>query len=162
MKKKLFKLLTISFLVLLLFGCGLSKNNKKDFIEEDFRITLTEKFEKKDLANFTYYYQSDTALVTALKETFESVSSVGLTNDSSALDYLTKVATLNSKNSEIKARGNYNYFEYESTISGETFYYLCVGYKSDDAFWLLNFGCQSSNKDILLEQFFEWADSVKF
>jgi len=158
MKNKFLKLFLSLILVLALCACGKSE---KTFEEEGFKITLTNEFAKKDLENFTYYYQSLTSFVTALNEPMTTLEYLGLSNASTVEDYLTEVASANKKEADIKTRNNYAYFDFESTTDNNTFYYLCAAYKSDNGFWLLNFGCKAEDKDKMSEQFLTWADSVE-
>ncbi len=157
MKRRLFKLFSILLVLVLIVGCSSSKV----FDEGDFKITLTSDFEKSELEDVTYYYVSDDALVTALKETVEELSVLGITKDSTIEDYAKLVIKANDKDDEYQLKGDYAYFEYEATVEGSDFYYIAVTYKAKDAFWLVNFMCTKKDKSLFKNKFFDWADSVE-
>ena len=109
----------------------------------------------------TYYYESDEALVTALKESFEDLSIVGISKDSTIEDYVKLIIESNEKDDHYELKSNYAYFEYEATVDGSDFYYIAVTYKGKDAFWLVNFMCTKEDKNNYKNKFLDWADSVE-
>ena len=131
------------------------------FEENDFKITLSNSFKKGELESVTYYYESDEALVTALKESFEDLSIVGISKDSTIEDYVKLIIESNEKDDHYELKGNYAYFEYEATVDGSDFYYIAVTYKGKDAFWLVNFMCTKEDKNNYKNKFLDWADSVE-
>ena len=90
------------------------------------------------------------AIVTGLKEEFSTLEAAGLTKDSTVEDYAKAVTTNNQKDSEIKTEDGLTYFTYTSDV------------KSNDAFWLFNFACDSSNQEKFESTFKTWAKSVSF
>ena len=158
MRKNLIKLFSIVLVALLLFGCS---KDTKTFEEDDFKITVEGDFKKDELAGFTYYYESSDVIVTALKESFTSLKSLGVNNETTLEEYTKLILTSNNKEEELKTRNDYMYFEYTSTVDGDDFYYIAATYKSDDAFWLINFMCMKSDKNKFKEKFLSWADTVE-
>ena len=108
-------------------------------------ITLTDEFTEKDLVSATVYFESMDAIVTGLKE-----------------DYAKAVTTNNQKDSKIKTEDGLTYFTYTSDVNGKTYFYIATMYKSNDAFWLFNFACDSSNQEKFESTFKTWAKSVSF
>ena len=157
MKKRLFRIFSLFLVLLLIVGCS----NTKVFEENDFKITLSNSFKKGELESVTYYYESDEALVTALKESFEDLSIVGISKDSTIEDYVKLIIESNEKDDHYELKGNYAYFEYEATVDGSDFYYIAVTYKGKDAFWLVNFMCTKEDKNNYKNKFLDWADSVE-
>ncbi len=157
MKKRLFRIFSLFLVLLLIVGCS----NTKVFEEKDFKITLSNSFKKGELESVTYYYESDEALVTALKESFEDLSIVGISKDSTIEDYVKLIIESNEKDDHYELKGNYAYFEYEATVDGSDFYYIAVTYKGKDAFWLVNFMCTKEDKNNYKNKFLDWADSVE-
>lgn len=163
--KKLLMGLFCGFAAILLVGCeDVEVSNSKEFKEEDFSITLTEDFYKKDIVSATYYYESLDSIAMALKEEFSNLESVGITEDSTLEDY-TKLVLINNKMTEDKLKysddKSYVYFEYEKEVSGSDMYYLAVVKKGTDAFWLMNFACKAEQKADLQDNFFDYASSIK-
>jgi len=157
MKRRIFKIFSLLLVLVLIVGC----TSSKVFDEGDFKITLTDDFEKGTLDSVTYYYESPTAGVTVLKETIESLKAIDITSDSSVEDYIKLVIEANEKSGDYKLKNNYAYFDYEASVEGTDFYYIAVTYKAKDAFWLVNFMCTKDQKSMFEKQFFEWADSVE-
>lgn len=157
MKKRLFRIFSLFLVLLLIVGCS----NTKVFEEKDLKITLSNSFKKGELESVTYYYESDEALVTALKESFEDLSIVGISKDSTIEDYVKLIIESNEKDDHYELKGNYAYFEYEATVDGSDFYYIAVTYKGKDAFWLVNFMCTKEDKNNYKNKFLDWADSVE-
>lgn len=157
MKKRLFRIFSLFLVLLLIVGCS----NTKVFEEKDFKITLSNSFKKGELESVTYYYESDEALVTALKESFEDLSIVGISKDSTIEDYVKLIIESNEKDDQYKIKDKYAYFEYEATVDESDFYYVAVTYKGKDAFWLVNFMCTKEDKNNYKNKFLDWADSVE-
>ncbi len=157
MKKRLFRIFSLLLVLFLIVGCS----STKVFEEKDFKITLPNSFKKGDLESVNYYYESNDALVTALKESFEDLSTLGISKDSTIEDYVKLIIESNEKDDHYELKDNYAYFEYEATVEDNDFYYIAVTYKGKDAFWLVNFMCTKEDKSYYKKKFFEWADSVE-
>lgn len=163
-KLKLFSILLVA--TLLLSGCGSNKetDNTKQYSDNGFSITLPSDFYKKDLASVTVYYESKYAIVTALKESFDTLEAADLNSKSTLEDYA-KAVVANNKQDDVKLEmsedGKFIYFIYEKEVSGKDFYYTAAVYKSEDAFWLVNFACEDKNKETYSEKFIDWAKTVE-
>ncbi|MDE7439541.1 MAG: hypothetical protein K2N23_03440 [Clostridia bacterium] len=132
----------------------------KTFEKAGMKITLTTSFHEKDLVSQTAYYESRTELVMALKEDFGSTGAGSYT-----LTQYTNMVMSNNKLSveKFEREGkDYMYFSYEKSVSGKDFYYFVTTFKADDAFWLIQFACDSQYKNSKQNTFFKYADSVTF
>ena len=158
MKRKGICTLIIFALCLFLTGC----DKTKIYTSHGMSIEMPVGFYEKSLASTTVYFESQTAIVTGLKETFTTLSQVGLDKDSSVNDYLELVLENNQKEENLKEDENLVYFTYEANVSDKDFFYTTVGYKANDSFWLLNFACEKENKDTYASEFLKWAKTVKF
>ena len=161
MKKKICAIISALTALLLcvvgIAGCSFEKT----FEKAGMQITLTSSFYEKELVSQTAYYESRTALVTCLKEEFSSVPGV---SSYSLSEYTDAVKSANKLQSEVQTREgkDYLYFTYEKTVSGNDYFYLATTHKADDAFWLIQFACFTSQKDNKTETFLKWADTVTF
>ena len=79
MKKKGIYILLIFAFCLFLTGC----DKTKTYTSHGMSIEMPKGFYEKSLASATVYYESPTAIVTGLKETFTTLSQVGLDKNSS-------------------------------------------------------------------------------
>lgn len=161
MKKRYFALILLVCLCLTVLG-GCFKAKDKEFSKAGMTITLTTRFAEKELISQTAYYESSNALVTALKE---PVSSAPSFKDYTLEQYTQAVLNVNKlNNTKIdKPEGkDYYSFAYEKTVNETEFYYFATTFKTEDAFWLIQFACTSANKNKLQESFEKWASSVAF
>ena len=164
--KKFKYLIVVLVAILLSGGCSFNEeeSNNKQYYDNGFSITLPSDFYKKDLASVTVYYESEYAIVTALKESFTTLETVGLNSNSSIEDYAKAVIKNNKQDDadlQLSEDGNFAYFVYEKEVSGKEFYYTAVVYKADDAFWLVNFACEDKNKEEYSEKFIDWASTIE-
>ena len=130
----------------------------KTFSKSGMSITLTDKFYEKEQIAYTAYYESSNAIVVCLKEDFGSISSsYTLTQYANAV-----IENNNLSNSQVTTHDNYVDFSFERSVSGKDFYYYARCFKTTDAFWLVQFGILSSQKDEMSSKIQSWADSITF
>lgn len=143
---------------------GLTQSEPQTFDEQGYSITLPGGFEKQETPEgLTYYFLSRDAIVTALKEDFTTLSSIGLSEQSTLQDYAEAVQSANSavSPSEITTSSEgVTYFTYQNTVDGEEYFYLATVHKGPEAFWLCNFACMLNQKDTMTDQFLEWAQTI--
>lgn len=159
--KKIFAIVTIMLGALIITGCS-ALETTKEYSANGVSVTMDEGFVQKENVAYTTYFLSDNAMFLALKEDFSSLSQIGLSENSSLKDYAEVIKTANNLENEFKEQDNFMYTTYESEVSGKEFFYLAAVYKTDDSFWLVNFACSSSDKDVYTKKFLEWAKTVKF
>ena len=155
--KKFFKLFSVLLIFFALVACG----NDKIFKEKDFKITLSNDFKKSELEDYTYYYESDGALVTVLEETLEELEEFELTKESTAKDYMDLIVKLNEKDDKIIEENGFVYIEYTASVEENEFYYLTTAYKADNSFWLISFMCNAEDKSLMHKKFLSWAKSIE-
>lgn len=139
--------------------------NDKIFSKSGLSITLTDDFVEKTLMSQTSYYESLTSIVTTLKEPFENLEAIGLSKDSTLKEYAQEVIKTNGfdkSGTTIQEGGGFTGFEYTSDVSGVTVNYVAVVFKSNDAFWLVQFACQEDNYAQFSPIFNKWAKSIVF
>lgn len=159
MNKKILVLLGV--FALILCGCD-QKIKEKEYENNHFKITMQEGFYEKDLAAATIYYESSNVLFTSIKESFEDLAIVGLDKDSTIDEYAKVVMANNKAEYDLQEKNDITYFTYEKEIQGKEFYYLTSIFKTNDAFWLISFGCESKNKEIYESNFIKWLNTISF
>jgi hypothetical protein len=107
-------------------------------------------------------WESSDSLVIALTEEVDTLEPLGITMDSPVSDYLALVQTNSMLDSPLQTEGDLTYFTYEKTVDNQDFYYLAVGLKAPDAFWLVQFAGLQSEQDKLTERFLGWAGTITF
>ena len=134
--------------------------NTKEFSSNGLNITLNENFKEVKQEGFTVAYECYNVAVMALKEPFTIAPGAA---DLSLQEYGNMVIETNGlSNSSLKTVESLTCFEYEATPEDTTYYYFAAVYKSDDAFWLINFATKKSDKNEYYPQMVEWARSVNF
>ncbi len=146
----------------LLGGCFNKTVKQKEYSSHGFTIKMEDGMDEKDLATATAAFVNDKVVVTVLKEEFSILEAIDINKDSKIEDYAKAVVKNNKADYELKEKDGLYYFEYEKAVNGKDFYYLATLYKSDDAFWLVNFACEKSNKSNYQDSFMEWAKTVTF
>ena len=166
-KRKFFPVLIIAALVGGVAGffvtSGIMDTVKPEtFSSGGMQITLTSEFEETDMAGFTVCYDSRTAAVFALKESFTLMPGFG---DYTLTEYGQLVLDANGFDSTVKLQttDGLTWFDYVAEGNdGNDYYYFCVVYKSNDAFWLVQFTTPDGKAETMTDTFVQWAKSVTF
>ena len=141
-----------------LFGSSFENAKDKTFSKAGMSIVLTEKFTEKEQAAYTSAYDSERVAVFTLKEEFTLQEGLG---DLSLNQYAQLVIEANKLDAETKKEGDLTYFQYTKQANGKDNNYYAYVYKSADAFWLIQFACESKYNETTTELFIKWAKSVK-
>ncbi len=134
----------------------------KTFSSGGMSITLTEEFRETEYENFTVAYESKGVAVFALKEPFSLYD--GLENYTTR-QYMDVVIEANALDpTEIKTAEGVDCFEYSAANmdTGEVYTYFAYVYKSNDAFWLIQFAVRGNNGNLYAQDIARWAQSVEF
>ena len=137
---------------------------EKTFSYDDMTITLTNEFkEGQDSDVYDVYYNAKKYVVFMLKDEFDLIrDAYGISSgDISMQDYFKMVQTNNKSDWVLKEKDGLSYFEYDVNVEGKSFSYLGAVYQSHDAFWLVQFSCETKNYDACFDTFIKWAKSVK-
>ena len=158
--KKTIHYLSLIFVICALLvtstACSLFGAKEKDFSKAGLTITLTDEFTEQDLVTQTAYYVSQKAIVTTLKEDGYSIKHY------TVKDYGELVCSVNKLNSTVTEKDGYAEFTYEKEVSGKDYYYYARCFKNGTDFWLVQFACETKNKDDCMPDFEKWASSVTF
>lgn len=139
---------------------GNDDNSASTFSADGMKITLSDEFEETKVGSYTAAYDSEDVAVFALKESFNLVKG---SENYSLRQYAQSVIDVNNLGSaEITESGGLTHFEYENKTSGGSFKYITYVYKTDDAFWLIQFAATDKNVEKYADQITKWAKSVTF
>ena len=151
------RILALILCVLLLCtGCSAKA---KDFTKEGLTLTLTEDFKEQTDNTYTAYYLSDTVAVYALREEFELFEGGDVEVDLPY--YMDLVIETNGLDSEPQEKDGLIYFVFEKKVNSNDFTYYAFAYEGSDAFWLVQFCCETKNVQKLESTIFQYAKSVK-
>jgi hypothetical protein len=150
-------------MLLALTGCPLGGAAEKTFTRDGLTITLTDEFtEKDDLDGQTVYFEALRYIATALKEEFSMFEEFGIDAGNMSIDeYAELVVEVNGFNTSVVKKDGLTTFKYEASVGGQDFTYFATVHKSADAFWLVQFFCETKNYASFESKFIEWAKSVK-
>lgn len=157
--KRIMAAVLAAVMLCLLCSCGASE---KDFSKAGMTITLTNKFVEKDLVTQTAYYESTDAIVTVLREGFDIFQQNGLDYNITKKQYAEMCVFQNNLTAIVDENEKYAHFSYQKEINGQDFSYEAYCFRTDDAFWLIQFACHTKNLSKMTSVFEKYANSVKF
>ena len=163
--------LAVSLLVGLIFGIVMSAAifsgpflvRDKEFSAEGVTITLTNEFHKTQVSGLTAAYESRDVVVGLQKEAF---GASGWENYS-ARQYIDAMIDHNPEkfsSAIVKESEGLVGFTYQAIDPGtkQMCNYYCYAYKTDDAFWLVQFAVLNKDAQQHEQSIVDWAKSVKF
>ncbi len=162
-------ILIVAIIVGSVFGYSITSNlfsNKtpepKNFSSNGMNITLTDEFVKAEIENYTIAYNSKNVAVFALKEAFALADGF---QDYTLEQYGNLVLQNNNlSSSKMQNLEGLTEFEYEFTNpdTKDTYKYFSFVYKSNHAFWLVQFATLTENVDKYSSKIIEWAKTIYF
>lgn len=133
----------------------LMQPGEKVFVEGDFRITLTEAFEKEALDGFYAAYTSNRAFVFAIREEKQYFG------EEFTLGEYSELVIAGGREDIPTTKGEkYISFEFTETPEDQELYYMGFFMESEDAFWMIHFATPVENRAEYREMFIRWADSI--
>lgn len=135
---------------------GIDTSKPKTFTKEDFRVTLTDAFQETNREGFFAFYENKSALAFVIREEAGSFGNISLE------EYAKLVLKANNREEYVAKEGNgFLWFTYTQTVEGQEIYYMTACYKSEDAFWIVNFATPETNRKKYDDKFMQWAESVE-
>lgn len=161
-RKGLLMLIAVVLVGAVLTSCSSFTTKAKTFSSNGMTITLTNAFKEISVENYTVAYDSKNVAVFALKEAFTLAE--GFENNTLE-QYAELVLNANNLSSaEVKTADGLTGFEYDFTNpeTNDTYKYFSYVYKTEDAFWMVQFATLNENAEKYASEIKEWAKSVKF
>lgn len=156
MKKRNLLVILLCAVMLFTTACGLGAS-PKTFTKSGMSIELTDRFTEKDILTYTASYQSFDTAVMALKEEYSYFEGLDLDLDG----YAELIIKTNSMDCEVQHKDGLTYFCYENSASGKDFAYTAFVYEGEDAYWMIQFGCEAKNAEKFADTFLGYAKTVK-
>lgn len=144
------------------FGRALTAPKEKSFTAEGMTIVLTDAFREESYENFTASFVSNDAAVLVTKDPFYLFDAGGdltLGEYRSALIESSGVTPV--ERTVIEGIPAFRY-ERSSPETGLVYRYTAFVYKSDDAYWLIQFATVEGKTKVDDAQIAQWAKSVSF
>ena len=137
-------------------------NDPKTFTANGMSITLTKAFKETQMQGFTNCYDSADVAVFALKEEFTLMEGF----EKYTLEQYADLVIQNNNLSEavVKKENGLTGFQHEwvNPDTQDTCRYISFVYKTEDAFWLVQFATLKENADARMEDITQWAKTVTF
>lgn len=164
---KRYMLYIIVFAFLLTLGRNLAKSvfssdRAKEFTSGGMTITLTKAFSVKDkISDEDVGFYSNNVLVLAYEETFEETPGI---EPLTAEEYAVLLAKVNGLSEKDVKSGEIPSMDYEAKDeeSGKSYKYRIFIYKTEDAFWNVQFITFADSFSKYEEKINTWASSVRF
>ncbi len=138
-------------------------DDPKQFTCEEMQITLTEEYMKVPVDGFDACFANEDIVVFVLREDFDLLDNM---ENYSLQEYGELLLDTNglTETSEIKEVNGITYYEYEAENEEEncTYYYYATIFKSDEAFWVIQFAVQSEEADQHMTQLIEMSKTITF
>ena len=157
MKKHSMFVILLCAVLLFTCSCGVVNTEPKTFSKSGMTIELTNAFSEKEVVSYTATYQSMDIIVLALKEEFTLFGTDTMTLN----EYAQLVLDANLLEAEIITEDSITYFEYAREVNGKNLSYLSCVYRGTDAYWLIQFSCDTSNYTKLKETMLQYAATVQ-
>jgi len=135
---------------------------EKEFSAGGITITLTTAFKEEPIPGYVLSCSSAQAAVSAYKETFNSIEKAGDSSDITLEEYAKFLMEMAEIRSTVRELEGFTTFEFTEIDNGDSFTYLVVVLKSHDAFWFIEYLCETSNISRLRPQFLEWSKTIRF
>lgn len=132
----------------------------KSFSKAGLSILLTDDFIETDIINQTVCYQSKSTVVTVLKQEYTLLEDAGSSRNITLTQFAQMALDNNKKTAEILQTGDFVHFRYNSASNGKEYTLLAFVFRGSNAFWLVQFGCESKYYDKNKNQFFDWAKTI--
>ena len=133
----------------------------KTFTKDGMSITLTGSFREKSYPNFDFGFEANDAMVFGVREQiadYPGIESVTLEEYASWIPEIQPAAA----DAVLQRDGDLRYLEYSAEAEGTLCRYLVGVYRSDKAFWIINFATTEELYAAKRADFLTWAKSVTF
>ena len=160
--KKLVSLIMALIFFFTLGGCAVKDTKDKVFTKNEFAITLNEAYVESEREGFYACYDSATVAEFVVKENFDIMEGF---SDYTIEQYANIVMyNCSDKSPSLHKKGDINYIEYsfKNTEINKTYNYLIALYKSNDAFFMVQFTCEDKDYKEYKDYFIDRANTVKF
>ena len=163
MKTAKILILAVVFVLIATSLAGCFGPSEKVFSKAGMSITLDSGFREKEYVSHTVCYDSKDVAIFVLKEEFNLFENMDI--DAAALslnEYAEIVIANHSVEADVQTKDGLTYFKYNRTANGKEYTYSAYVYKTDDAFWLIQFATEQDEFDQNAERIEGFAKSVKF
>ena len=143
----------------------INKSTPMTVTVDNMEITLDKSFKKYDHPDYAANYNSDTASLFVIKDSFSDYPEITYYTVAGYAEFYADFYTTENvaTNLETKTEGELIYLSFEAEgEDGNIYHYYEFFFKTNDAFWIVEFAVEKDQTAELLPQVIEWAKTVKF
>ena len=146
---------------------GTFLKSEKEFRFQEMVLTLDSSFSERNVDNYedrTTFFSLSAVSVIIIKESFAEMEQEGVNNPGqfSVKDYQGAFIDSNDYAATTADIDGLSAFTYESTDEDGSYKFLVCIYKSETAFWSVQFLSLAEDYDKNEAQFIEWAKAIRF
>ncbi len=135
----------------------------KQFKCDEMQITLTDEFMKVPVSDFDACFATDEIVVLVIRDDFnimEDLENYSLQEYGELSLEVNELADV----SEVKQNNGIMYYDYEAENEEEnsTYYYYATIFKSEDAFWTIQFAVLTEDIEQYMPQIIEYSETITF
>lgn len=135
----------------------------KEFKCDEMQITLTDEFMKVPVSGFDACFANDEIVILVTRDDLDVLYDL---EEYSLKEYgdLSLEANELADVSEVKENNGIMYYDYEAENAEEncTYYYYATIFKSEDAFWTIQFAVLTEDVDQYMPQIIEFSETITF
>ena len=135
----------------------------KQFKCDEMQITLTDEFMKVPVSGFDACFANDEIVILVTRDDLDVLYDL---EEYSLKEYgdLSLEANELADVSEVKENNGIMYYDYEAENAEEncTYYYYATIFKSEDAFWTIQFAVTAEEVDEYMPQIIEFSETITF
>jgi len=163
-KKKIFLASAIAAIIVIssMSGINCLGTNSKVFSANGLSITLPKSFAEKEDSNYSAIYQSQNTVVSVAREDDPSLAQAGALTNVSIIGFTEKLISMFQVDTMPTIGYGLIFFTYDKTISEKSFTYFATVFTGNNAYWLVQFSCETKDYDKLEQKFIGWAQTVSF
>lgn len=136
---------------------------EKTFTKNGLTLTLTNQFKDVDPGNYVAFYESDIMMVGTFTEPFSLSEGFG---DLTVQEYGEGLIKFNKQTAgaglELIQDGDLYYYVWDDIFDRRYYTFVTYLYKSDDAFWYVDFIVEKEDYESQRDQISKWAHTVTF
>ncbi len=135
-------------------------SKEKTFNLGEMSITLTEGFEQQRVVGYSGVYSSREAAVFITTNPFDDGHII---TDFTEVEYADRLISYNGyTDSKVESKNGLTYFIINEKTDDTSFSHYMYVYKSDEAYWVVEFVVEQSKLNKYADDIAKWAGSVKF
>jgi len=163
-KNKIIILIALILVAVIVIFIITAPARSKTFSEAGLTIILNTDFiDKTHGFTYTAFYESKTVMIFTLKYDFSTFREYSVSTDLSLKEFAEILAAPFNENrrTEVRERDGLVYFEFTNVYAGRNLSNKAFVFRGYDAFWLVQFSCETRDYNRYRDRFLAWAKTIR-